>query len=187
MLLPNVGSEGFGIWTSTVWREKWGERPREGLGRKQGAQPCGQVHTPPHPQGTTGAAATRKSAVCSMRPGPGQLLRLEGGQGQDGRARAGTPHQRTAVTARSWACLLTFEKSYILDLERRGTEIQVRTAGCCLPSAHTHALRRSSSSSLGTEAPCVLCVRLKHFNLLRTDVEGVPWFSVTQFSHLFSF
>lgn len=44
------------------------------------------------------------------------------------------------MTARSWACLLTFEKSCILDLERRGTEIQVRTAGHCLPLAHTHAL-----------------------------------------------
>lgn len=63
--------------------ERSGERPHEGLGRKQGAQPCGQVHTHPHPQRTTGAAATRKSAVCSMRPGPGQLLRLEGGQGGD--------------------------------------------------------------------------------------------------------
>ena len=146
------------------------------------------AHTPPPTADHWGCSDAEVG--CVQREARPWAAPVTGGvQGQDGGTRAGTSHQRATVTARSWACLLTFEKSCILDLERRGTEIQVRTAGHCLPSAHTHALRRSSSSScssLGTEALCVVCVRLKHFNLLKTDVEGVLWFSVTQFSHLFS-
>lgn len=149
------------------------------------------AHTPPPTGDHWGFGDAEVGCVQhEARPWAAPATGRAWGRGQDGGTRAGTSHQTTTVTARSWACLLTFEKSCILDLERRGTGIQVRTAGRCLPSAHTHALRRSSSSScssLGTEALYVVCVRLKHFNLLKTDVEGVPWFSVTQFSHLFFF
>ena len=71
----------------------------------------------------------------------------------------GLPREDNSDCLGNRACLLTFEKSCILDLERRGTGVQVRRAGYCLPlGPHPGATKLfHSCGSLGTEALCVVC------------------------------
>lgn len=78
------------------------------------------AHTPPPTGDHWGFGDAEVGCVQhEARPWAAPATGRAWGQGQDGGTRAGTSHQTTTVTARSWACLLTFEKSCILDLERR--------------------------------------------------------------------